>query len=196
MGGFQEVFYRYKNYLEGPAMYLETTRLLIRDFTSEDAADLHEIFGDAETMRNCEPAYDFAKTQKFLEEFCIGRKGAAAAVLKDSGKVIGYILFKAFGEDAEEDAEEDVYEIGWIFNKAYWRQGYAYESCSKVIGYAFDHLHAHKIVAEATDGVKSVSLMKKLGMKPEGVQRSHTRDNAGNWADLFLYGLLREDLNL
>jgi len=173
-------------------MYLETARLVIRDFTPDDAAALHEIFGDAETMKNCEPPYDFEKTQKFLEEFCIGRKGAAAAVLKDSGKVIGYILFKAFGEDAE----EDVYEIGWIFHKAYWRQGYAYESCSRVIDYAFYSLNAHKIIAEAIDGIKSVSLMKKLGMKPEGIQRSHTRDNAGKWADLYLYGLLRADLDL
>lgn len=170
-------------------MYLETERLIVRDFTREDAAALYEIFGDEETMLNCEPAYDFEKTRKFLEEFCIGRKGAVAAVRKEDGKLIGYILFKAFGENDR----EDVYEIGWIFNKAYWRRGYAYESCSRVLDYAFDERHAHKVVAEAIDGVKSVSLMKKLGMKPEGVQRSHTGDNRGGWADLYLYGMLRED---
>lgn len=171
-------------------MYLKTTRLLVRDFTPEDAADLHEIFGDAETMKLCEPPYDFEKTKKFLEEFCIGRKGAVAAVLKDTGKAVGYILFKSMGEDPA----EDVYEIGWIFNRAHWRQGYAYESCSAIIEYAFSRLNAHKIMAETIDGVKSVSLMKKLGMKLEGVQRSHIGDNAGGWADLCLYGLLREDL--
>ena len=170
-------------------MYLETERLIIRDFLPEDAPALHEIFGDEETMINCEPGYDFEKTRKFLEEFCIGRKGAVAAVRKEDGKLIGYILFKAFGEDEK----EDVYEIGWIFNKAYWRRGYAYESCSRVLDYAFDELHAHKVMAEAIDGVKSVSLMKKLGMKLEGVQRSHTGDNRGGWADLYLYGMLRED---
>ena len=99
-------------------MYLETERLIIRDFTPEDASALHEIFGDAETMANCEPAYTFEKTRKFLEEFCIGRKGAAAAVRKEDGRLIGYILFKALGEDDR----EDVYEIGWIFNRAYWRR--------------------------------------------------------------------------
>ena len=170
-------------------MHLETSRMIIRDFTPEDAADLHEIFGDGETMKNCEPAYDLVKTQKFLEEFCIGRRSAVAAVHRGSGKVIGYILCKPLGEDPA----EDVYELGWIFNRSYWRQGYAYESCLKVIDYVFDKLNAHKIMAEAIDGVKSVSLMKKLGMKPEGVQRSHTKDNAGRWADLFLYGLLRGD---
>ena len=30
-------------------------------------------------------------------------------------------------------------------------------------------------------------------MRPEGIQRSQTRDNHGNWADLYFYGLLEED---
>ena len=41
-------------------MYIETERMFIRDFTRSDAADLHDIFSDDETMENCEPAYDNA----------------------------------------------------------------------------------------------------------------------------------------
>lgn len=166
-------------------MYIETERMTIRDFTADDADDLQEILGDAETMKNCEPAYDLEKTQKFLEDFCIARKAAYAAVQKETDKVIGYILFKPL--------EDGAYEIGWFFNKSYWRQGFACESCSALIEYAFDKLNAHKIVAEAIDAQKSVKLMEKLGMKREGVQRSHTKDNDGNWADLYLYGILRND---
>lgn len=166
-------------------MYIETERMIIRDFLTDDAIDLHEIFGDDETMEMCEPAYDFEKTEEFLNDFCIGRKGAVAATLKESGKVIGYILFK--------DYEEDVYEMGWIFNRTFWGKGYAYESCSKVIDYAFEELNVHKVFAEAIDVVKSVGLMKKLGMVQEGVQRSHTKDNHGKWVDFYLYGMLKED---
>ena len=166
-------------------MNIETTRMIIRDFTSEDAADLHEIFGDDETMENCEPAYNFEKTKEFLTSFCIGRKGAVAAVHKESNKVIGYILFN--------EADEGVYEMGWIYNCSFWRQGYAYESCKTVIDYAFRELNAHKIFAEAIDTEKSVSLMQKLGMQLEGIQRSQTKDNHGNWADLHFYGLLEDD---
>ena len=54
-------------------MYIETERLLIREFTQSDAADLHEILGDDETMEHCEPSYDFEKTKEFLTSFCIGR---------------------------------------------------------------------------------------------------------------------------
>ena len=166
-------------------MRIETKRMLARDFNPDDVNDLHEILGDAETMENCEPAYDLEKTQKFLEEFCIAKKGAVAAALKDSNKVIGYILFKPW--------EDSVYEIGWIFNKKFWRQGYAYEACSALLAYGFRDLHIHKVVAEAIDRQKSVRLMEKLGMKREGVQRSQTKDRFGNWADLYLYGMLESD---
>ena len=33
-------------------MYIETPRMVIRDFTPDDAADLHEILGDDETMEH------------------------------------------------------------------------------------------------------------------------------------------------
>ena len=167
-------------------MRIETERMLVREFQPDDVNDLHEILGDAETMENCEPAYDLEKTQTFLEEFCIAKKGAVAAVLKDSKKVIGYILFKPW--------EESVYEIGWIFNKKYWRQGYAYEACSALLAHGFRDMQIHKVVAEAIDRQKSLRLMEKLGMKREGVQRSQTRDNFGNWADLYLYGMLESDV--
>ncbi len=169
-------------------MYIETQRMHIRDYTMDDVNDLYDILGDAEVMKNCEPAYSFEKTSNFLSEFCIRKKGAIAAVHRDSGKMIGYILFNVF--------DESVYEIGWFFNKSFWQQGYAYEACRAVIDYAFNELKAHKIFAETIDSVKSVGLMKKLGMQLEGIQRSHTKDNDGNWADLYFYGIFKEDWNI
>ena len=166
-------------------MYIETQRMIIRDFMPEDADGLHDIFGDDETMENCEPAYDFEKTKRFLTSFCISRKNAVAAVHKESGKMMGYILFKR--------QDEGVYEMGWIYNRQFWRQGYAYESCKAVIDYAFAERKAHKVFSETIDAVKSVGLMQKLGMKLEGIQRSQNRDNHGNWADLYFYGLLEDD---
>ena len=166
-------------------MYIETPRMIIRDFTPEDAADLHVIFGDDETMENCEPAYGVEKTKEFLTSFCIGQRGAVAAVHKESSKMVGYILFN--------ELEMGVFEMGWFFNRSFWGKGLAFESCKAVIDYAFAERKAHKVFAETIDAGKSVGLMQKLGMQLEGIQRSQTRDNHGNWADLYFYGLLEED---
>lgn len=96
-----------------------------------------------------------------------------------------YILFN--------EMDEGIYELGWIFNRSFWRQGYAYESCNAVINYAFHELKAHKVFAETIDAVKSVGLMKKLGMQLESIQKHYTKDTHDNWADLYLYGLKSED---
>ena len=149
-------------------MNIKTDRMIIRDFTMNDINDMQDILGDAETMKNCEPAYTIEKTADFLQKFCIEKKGAVAAIHKDTAKVIGYILFNEFNDGV-------------------------YESCKAVIDYAFDKMNAHKVFAETIDGMKSVNLMKKLGMKAEGVQRSQTKDSSGNWADVYFYGLLSED---
>lgn len=160
--------------------------MIIRCFISENVADLHEIFGNDETMKSCEPAYDLEKTKNFLRSFCIERNGAVAAVHKESGKLIGYILFNEY--------EKDVYEIGRLFNRSFWRQGYAFEACSAVISYAFDELGAHKVFAETIDTVKSVALMRKLGMQAERIEHGQTADNSGNEADLHVYCLINQNL--
>jgi RimJ/RimL family protein N-acetyltransferase len=169
-------------------MYLETERMILRDFVIEDLHDLYEIFGNDEVMKYCEPAYDKIKTEDFLINFCINRnpKGAFGAVLKNNKKLIGYVLFKTIDEP-------EIFEIGWIFNKNYWRKGYAYEICNRLINYGFEDMKLHKISAEAIDDVKSTSLMEKLGMKHEGTQRKHTKSNEGTWCDLLWYGILAED---
>lgn len=166
-------------------MNIETPRMNLRPFTAEDAADLYEILGDGAVMEYSEPPYSFDKTVDFLNSFCIDRRGAVAAVAKESGKLIGYLLFCA--------QEDGVYELGWFFNRGVWRRGYAREACQALIAYAFERLNAHKIFAETIDTEKSVPLMRKLGMRPEGIQRDQVRDNHGNWADLHLYGLTETD---
>lgn len=162
-------------------MYIETKRMAIRDFVPENARDLHEILGDDETMKNCEPAYDYEKTKAFLTSFCIDQKGTVVAVRKESGKLIGYILFNQL--------DKGIYEMGWFFNRSFWQRGYAYESCRAVINHAFSEQKARKIFAETIDGIKSVPLMQKLGMRLENEQQKQNRDSSGNWADLFLYVL-------
>lgn len=170
-------------------VYIETERLVIRRFCFDDLNDLFEILGDRETMQCLEPPYDKDAAKKFLLDFCIARKGALAVALPKSGKMIGYLLFNRCGS-------ADVYEMGWIFNKELWRKGYAFEACSAVIRYAFSELGAHKVFAETVDAVKSVPLMKKLGMKREGLQRKHVLGTDGEWKDVYLYGVLREDARL
>lgn len=57
----------------GDDMYIETERMILRGFKTEDAESLYEIPGDDETMLECEPAYSLEKTEKYLASFCVER---------------------------------------------------------------------------------------------------------------------------
>lgn len=168
-------------------MRLKTERLLIRNYEERDLQDFHEIFSNPAVMAHCEPPYDRKASVRTLGYF-IDNPIAFAVVEAQSGKMIGHALFKQMPGE-----EEGVYEIGWIYNERFWRRGYAYEASRALIEYGFGELSVHKFVAETIDPEKSVPLMNKLGMKEEGVLRQQTRDNFGQWADLYWYGLLRTD---
>lgn len=170
---------------QGNESLAETERLTLRFFRSEDENDLHQILGDEETMRFSEPAFHPEQTRCFLTDFCIAKHGAIAVIQKETEKVIGYLLFR-------KDSAE-VYEAGWFFNRQYWGKGYAQEACGALLHYAFVACRAHRVFAETIDGDRCVRLMLRLGMKPEGVLRKHIRDNKGNWADMLLYGILKEE---
>lgn len=95
--------------------------------------------------------------------------------------MIGYILFS--------EIQPGEYELGWFFNRHFWRQGYAYEACRAVMDYAFCAMGVQGIFAETIDGVKAVGLMQKLGMQLEKVQRDYEHDR-----DWYIYGIKRCDL--
>lgn len=79
------------------------------------------------------------------------------------------------------------YELGWFFNRQFWRKGYAFEACHAVIEYAFDTLRAKKVFSETIDGVKSVALMEKLGMELEEIQPDP--EHGWQW---YVYAIHRE----
>ena len=169
-------------------MLIETERLILRNFTIDDLHPLHEILGDEVVMQNCAGPESLEENRNLIEDLSIKKNGCFACVLKETGRLIGYVLFKIGDED-------EIREAGWIFHKDYWRKGYAYEICSKLYQYAFEQMNVHKIVAHATDNIKSVGIMEKLGMKCEGVLRKHSKSHQSPevWLDLYCYGLLKEE---
>lgn len=165
-------------------MYIETRRLIIRDYSPSDWRDLYEIFSDPVVMRECEPAYTEEKTRDMLAYF-IEKSIAYAVVLEHTGKVIGHALFSQLPPPDT----EGTYEIGWIYHRDYWQQGYAYEAAKALIDYGFQEMGLHKICAETIDPLKSVGLMKKLGMSHEATFHSQARDSEGKWTDLYWYSI-------
>ena len=79
-----------------------------------------------------------------------------------------------------------MYEIGGIFNKSFWRQGFAYEACANTVSYAFAEMNVDKIIGETIDTLVSVRLMKKLGMELKEIKKNAAKYTDGNWADMYI----------
>ena len=118
---------------------LETDRLILREMTQDDYSALAEIIQDNETMYAYEGAFSDAETQEWLDRNLWRYKedgfGLWAVVLKLSGKMIGQT-----GITWQYVEGERVPEIGYLFNRAYWHNGYATEAAVACREHAFSKL--------------------------------------------------------
>lgn len=148
-------------------MFVETNRLIVRDFLEEDVYGAYQYLSDERVMKFVEPIFSLEQTKEFVLTYGCEKNMVFALMEKESKKLIGHMIFHPYDS-------QDEYEIGWILNSDYWGKGYAAEASEALIGYAFENLNANRIVAETVDrNVHALSIIQKLGMK-ENEMRSGT----------------------
>ena len=125
-------------------MILETERLLLREMTQDDLPALQGILQDEETMYAYNGAFDEAETQAWLDRqlsrYAQYGFGLWAVVLKESGGMIGQC-----GLTMQPWRGDEVLEVGYLFNRAFWHHGYATEAARGCMEYAFNRLGAKEI---------------------------------------------------
>ncbi len=149
---------------------LEGTRLQLRKITMDDAAEMFAYLSDEEVsrfigwklMHTLEDTRGHIGTLLAREE--AGTHLYAAVVEKATGAVIGNaMLFNM-------DAAESHAEIGYVFHKGYWGQGYGTECVTLVDEFAFDSLQLHKLYACVNPAnLPSARILEKNGYKVDEV---------------------------
>ena len=118
---------------------LETPRLLLREITPEDYDALAAILRDAQTMYAYEGAFTETETREWLARMLARYQafgfGLWAVILKETGQMIGQM-----GITWQQADGEQVPELGYLFNRAFWHQGYAIEAAETCKRYAFETL--------------------------------------------------------
>ena len=149
----------------------ETERLLLRRYKKEDLQDLFEYLSDPEVVKY-EPyrPMTLRETEETLE-WRMGTEEMVAVELKSSRKMIGNVYL------GKRDFE--ALEIGYVFHRDYWGQGYAFESCKALIQQAFSN-GTHRIFAECDpQNKRSWKLLEALGF----LREAHFRKNVYFWKD-------------
>lgn len=119
-------------------MRLETNRLILREFSTEDFDALYEILSDPETMRHYPKPFDESKVRYWiewnLENYRVFGFGLWAVVLKETGRLIGDCGITMQNIDGKIKPE-----IGYHIHKSCWRRGYASEAARKCLDWAFEN---------------------------------------------------------
>ena len=159
-----EFFHKVWQRFEGiPWHIIETDRLIIREMCPSDLDGLYEMYEDPDVTRYTEGLFqDKEKELQYIHDYINNVYsyygfGTWMLVHKNGGELIGRAGFNY------RPGYEDV-ELGFVIGKKYWRNGFAYEACKKLLEigksvYELENVQA--LVME--DNEASVCLLKKLG---------------------------------
>ena len=173
---------------------LETARLRLRPMQRKDARDIYAYASDPEVARYVlwEPHRSLADTRAYIRfvrsQYRRGLPSSWAVQDRASGCVIGSIGFMWYSESSQ------TAELGYSFSRSFWNRGIATEALHAVIDSAFSVLPLNRLEAQHDlRNPASGRVMAHCGMRQEGILRQRIR-NKGEWIDVALYALLRDDL--
>lgn len=186
----------YKQKLLGAYMektIITTGRLIIRKYEEKDLNDLYEYLSDEEVVR-FEPytVLNLDETKKNLE-WRISSDEIFAVELKSSGKMIGNVFLGK--------RECETLELGYVLNRKFWGNGYAFEACSAMCENEFSN-GTHRIEANCDpQNCTSWKLLERLGFVREGHLHKNIyfrKDKNGNpiWKDTYIYSKLNVEEKL
>ncbi|WP_059054615.1 GNAT family N-acetyltransferase [Paenibacillus senegalimassiliensis] len=173
---------------------LDTERLLIRNFQSNDWKDLHDYLSIEEVLKY-EPGNVCDEVE--CKQMALERSQNdifMAVVLRETHNMVGHIYFNQIKPD-----EFLTWGLGYIFNPKYYGNGYATEASRRVLQYGFEVLKAHRVIAMCNpENHSSWRLLERLPMRREGHHMKKAffyRDNEGQpvWHDAYQYAILAEE---
>jgi RimJ/RimL family protein N-acetyltransferase len=149
---------------------LETDRLILREYTEDDAPAFLVLNSDPEVMRyvpdermkTVDEAREILKTHP-LADYQKHGYGRWACLLRSSGEHIGFCGLKYLPEIGQVD-------LGFRFTPANWGQGYATEAARASVNYGFSRLNFDQIIGLAeADNHASICVLEKIGMQFTGL---------------------------
>ncbi len=155
---------------------IETSRLVLRAFTVEDAEAFYQLNTDPEVLKYTGdlPFASVEEARTFLEHYSEYKKhgfGRWAVLTKMDQRVIGWCGLK-YNEEGQID-------IGFRFFRNQWGKGYATEAAQATLHYGFTHLHLTEVVGRAiVENKSSVRVLEKLGMQFWKYGTCHGLENA------------------
>ena len=145
---------------------LETKRLILRPWQSDDAADLYEYAKDPDIGPAAGwPAHLSVEDSRDSIETVLSRAETYAVCRKTDGRAIGSIALKRNGHTDLTDRDDEC-ELGFWVGKPFWGMGLIPEAAREILRHAFEDLRMTKVWCAYYDGnEKSKRVQEKLGFR-------------------------------
>lgn len=148
---------------------LTTDRLIIRDWSIDDAPAALQIYGSPEVIRWLTPAMeritDLAAMRSVLQAWSEAQpnlpppRGRWAVQTRDGDDVIGGLVIRLLPP-----YDEDL-ELSWAFRPDTWGQGYATEASQAAMRWAFTQDIDELFAVARPNNVRAIATAKRLGME-------------------------------
>ena len=160
---------------------LETERLILRRFVSEDVGAMYKNWASDDEVTKY-------LIENWVNSYSDEKHYHWAIVLKENGnEPIGNISSVHMNEDIS------MIHIGYCIGRAWWHQGITSEAMKAVMDFFFQEVGANRIEARHDPrNPNSGKVMEKCGMKYEGTLRCSSRNNQGI-CDSCYYALLKSE---
>ena len=155
---------------------IETQRLLLREMIPADRPALCRILQDSEVMYAYNGPFSDEEVDEWLERQLARYRqygyGLWAVVLKATGEMIGQC-----GLTLQQWNGREMLEVGYLFQRSYWHQGYATEAARACMDYAFGTLNSPIVCSIIRDNnLPSQQVALRNGMtRQAGVMVKHYR---------------------
>ncbi|MCA1053732.1 GNAT family N-acetyltransferase [Rossellomorea aquimaris] len=177
-----------------PEQSLGTERLKLREMVQSDWKDIH-AYASREEVCQYQPwgPNTIEDTQTFLKEVlndannCPRTRYTLAIECKEEKRLIGAIELTMMNQHRSG-------EIGYIVHPDYWGKGIATEAAKQMMIVAFQYFKLHRIQATCDpNNHASEQVLKKIGMKKEGIMRENMLIKNG-WRDSAIYSILEDEV--
>ena len=173
---------------------ITTSRLILREYVEADFEGVHAYAKDPETVRFMTWGPNTPENTRDFIQLAIAQQAVEprinyhfVTVLMASDQIIG-----GCGIHIRRPEHKSA-EIGYVFNKQYWGQGYATESMGALLKFGFETLQMHRIIATCDpNNIGSERVMQKNGLRKEAyfIQELWQK---GRWRDSLLYAILESE---
>ena len=172
---------------------IKTERLLLRKFTTEDAEAMFTNWASDKQITKFltwEPHSSIEATRNILEGWCAAYNNNStynwAITLNDIP--IGSISIVRLSERSENA------ELGYCIGSKFWNKGYMTEAAKAVISFLFEQVGLNRVsISHAVKNPASGEVAKKCRMKFEGRKRKCFKATDGEFLDIDIYAILREE---